>query len=79
MDDVVALVRASWLKAPRRPGQAPGTLSQRRAAPSERLRLRQEQAAPVLVILKADLITLRKRLHADTLGPARRISPPRPS
>ena len=61
MDDVVALVRASWLKALRRPGQAPATLRQRRADPSDRLRLRQEQAAPVLVILKADLITLRQR------------------
>jgi len=29
--------------------------------PPKRLRLRQEQAAPVLVILKADLITLRQR------------------
>jgi len=53
VDDVVALVRASWLKALRRPGQAPATLRQRRADPSDRLRLRQEQAAPVLVILKA--------------------------
>jgi len=53
--------------------QVESTLRQRRAEPAERLRLRQEQAAPVLVILKADLITLRQRpevLPKSMLGKA---------
>jgi len=53
--------------------QVEATLRQRRAEPAERLRLRQEQAAPVLVILKADLITLRQRpevLPKSMLGKA---------
>jgi len=42
----------------------PGTLSQRSAAPSERLRLRQEQAEPVLAILKADLSSCASKLQS---------------
>lgn len=41
--------------------QDEATLRQHRAAPGERLRLRREQAAPVLRILKGDLVALRQR------------------
>ncbi|MCF7676396.1 MAG: IS66 family transposase [Akkermansiaceae bacterium] len=53
--------------------QVETSLRQRRAAPDERFRLRQELAAPVLLILKGDLVTLRQRpevLPKSLLGKA---------
>jgi transposase len=64
---------AGVLAAIQRLYQVEAALRQLRADPGERLRLRQEQAAPVLRILKADLITLRQRpevLPRSLLGKA---------
>ena len=64
---------AGPLAAIQRLYQVETSLRQRRAAPDERLRLRQELAAPVLLILKGDLVTLRQRpevLPKSLLGKA---------
>jgi transposase len=64
---------AGVLAAIQRLYQVEAALRPHRADPSERLRLRQEQAAPVLRILKADLVTLRQRpevLPKSLLGKA---------
>ena len=53
--------------------QVEATLRQHRADPGKRLRLRQEMAAPVLLILKSDLVALRQRpevLPRSLLGKA---------
>ena len=53
--------------------QVEATLRQHRAEPGKRLRLRQEMAAPVLLILKSDLVALRQRpevLPRSLLGKA---------
>jgi transposase len=64
---------AGVLAAIQRLYQVEVALRPHRADPGERLRLRQEQAAPVLVTLKAELVTLRQRpevLPKSLLGKA---------
>ena len=64
---------AGALAAIQRLYQVEATLRQHRADPGKRLRLRQEMAAPVLLILKSDLVALRQRpevLPRSLLGKA---------
>jgi hypothetical protein len=64
---------AGVLAAIQRLYQVEAALRPHRDNPVERLRLRQEQAAPVLATLKADLVTLRQRpevLPKSLLGKA---------
>ena len=64
---------AGPLAAIQRIYQVEETLRKTRAVPGMRMRLRQEQAAPVLRILKADLVTLRRNpgvLPQSPLGKA---------